>query len=309
MVLGTKEFQIDASTAHSLAMDKDARPYVRPVAVASHLLCGRLHVAPDYVVDLTDFDAEGDAKKAGSAFQFLKAHVLPVVQHKARTATTEHYKNWLRTWWRPFWPRLEFLQEVRGMHRVVVCSRHAARPIFAFLSRRFFTTESLQLFAFGDDYSFGVLQSDPHWRWAVAMGSKIKEDTRYTGQVWTTFPWPQEPSESEVAAVAAAGRELRRVRDTLMKENGWSLRALYQAAEIPGPHPLKDAQAALDRAVQQAYGMPADQEATEFLLELNQLVAEDEAQGRAVQGPGLPKGCNPRDPRWTSDDCIEPPAT
>jgi len=55
--------------------------------------------------------------------------------------------------------------------------------------------------------------------------------------------------------------------------------------------------------------MPADQEATEFLLELNKLVAEDEAEGRKVQGPGVPDGLDPRDPRWTSDDCIQPPAS
>lgn len=92
-----------------------------------------------------------------------------------------------------------------------------------------------------------------------------------------------------------------------MKDNGWSLRALHQAAEVPGPHPLKDAQAALDDAVRAAYTMPADQEATEFLLELNKLVAEDEVAGHQVQGPGLPRGMNAMDPRWMSDDCIEPP--
>jgi hypothetical protein len=165
----------------------------------------------------------------------------------------------------------------------------------------------MQIFAFDDDYSFGIIQSSLHWAWTKAKGGKVTERIRYTSEVWRTFPWPQEPSETEVAAAAAAARELRRVRDTLMKENGWSLRALYQAAEIPGPHPLKEAQAALDQAVAQAYGMPADQEATEFLLELNRLVAEDEAEGRPVQGPGVPKGLNPRDARWISDDCIEPP--
>lgn len=93
-----------------------------------------------------------------------------------------------------------------------------------------------------------------------------------------------------------------------MTDNGWSLRALYQAAEVPGPHPLKTAQAALDDAVRRAYGMPEGQEATEFLLELNKLVAEDEAAGREVQGPGVPRGMNPKDPRLMSEDCIEPPA-
>ena len=92
-----------------------------------------------------------------------------------------------------------------------------------------------------------------------------------------------------------------------MSTNGWSLRALHQAAEVPGPHPLNDAQAALDRAVCDAYGMPEDMQPLDFLLELNKLVTDDEAGGLTVQGPGLPRGLDRPDPRWTSDDCIEPP--
>ncbi len=45
----------------------------------------------------------------------------------------------------------------------------------------------------------------------------------------------------------------------------------------------------------------------EFLLELNLALAEDEAAGRTIQGPGLPAGLDPNDPRWMSTDCIEPP--
>jgi hypothetical protein len=97
------------------------------------------------------------------------------------------------------------------------------------------------------------------------------------------------------------------MRAELMAANHWSPRQLLQSAEVEGPHPLKDAQAALDAAVADAYGMPPDQGAIEFLLELNQLVAEDEAQGRKVRGPGLPDHLDPKDPRWTSTDCIEPP--
>ncbi len=92
-----------------------------------------------------------------------------------------------------------------------------------------------------------------------------------------------------------------------MASNGWTLRALYQAAEVSGSHPLKDAQVALDATVQSSYGVPSDQDSTEFLLELNQLVAEDEEQGRKVQGPGLPDGFDPQDARWSGKDCVEPP--
>lgn len=77
--------------------------------------------------------------------------------------------------------------------------------------------------------------------------------------------------------------------------------------EFDGPHPLKDAQAALDVAVADAYGIPPDQGPIEFLLELNQLVAEDEQHGRKVSDPGLSDHLDPKDSRWFSTDCVEPP--
>jgi hypothetical protein len=260
------------------------------------------------VIDMSRCASEEEARRAGLAYEYLKQRVYSFVAGKAKTATTSHYTNWLRTWWRPIWPRLEFFAETEQLSRIIVASRHAARPIFVFLSRSLFPTESLQLFAYADDYSFGILQSGFHWTWAVGIGSKIKEDTRYTGEIWETFPWPQEPSEAQVASIAAAARELRVVRGALMRENNWSLRDLYQSAEVPGPHPLNEAQGALDHAVGEAYGIPLGQEIPEFLLELNQLLAEDANAGRTICGPGLPKHVDPNDPRWTSTDCIEPPA-
>jgi hypothetical protein len=306
LVLGTKEFQFDGEVARELLRDKRARRFVKPVAVASHMLRGRLSTDPEYVIDMSLCETESEAKQGGPAFDYLKKHVHAFVRDKANNAAEEHYKEWLRAWWRPWRPRLDFLEAIGALQRIVVCSRHAARPVFAFLSRRFFPTESLQLFGFDDDYSFGILQSSFHWRWAVGVGSKIKEDTRYTGEVWESFPWPQDPPEANVVAVAAAGRALRSVRDKLMRENGWSLRDLYQSADVPGPHPLNDVQAALDRAVGEAYGIPPDQDIPDFLLDLNHALKEDEDAGRAITGPGLPDRFARTDPRWMSTDCIEP---
>jgi SAM-dependent methyltransferase len=304
---GTTAFEVPAERVPEIARDHAARRYLRPVVTADELLRGQAASAPSFVIDMTACETENEAQAGGSAYQYLREHVLPFVKRKALEATTSHYKNWLETWWRPRTPRAKFFSSITNKTRLIVCSCHASRPIFVFVSRVFVPTHSLQVFAFDDDYSFGIIQSNAHWRWAVLNGSKIEERIRYLTPVWETFPWPQEPSENEVEAVASAARELRRVRKVLMTENGWSLRALHQAAEISGPHPLKSAQDELDHAVCMAYGMPTGQEATEFLLELNKLVAEDEAQGRKVRGPGLPDYLDPKDPRFTSSDCIEPP--
>jgi len=304
---GTTAFEVTPDRVTALARDPAARRYLRPLVTADELLRGQTKSAPTYVIDMTSCDTESEARTGGAAYEYVREHVLPFVAKKAREATTGHYKAWLETWWRPRTPRNKFLAAATDKTRLIVCSRHASRPIFVFVSRLFVPGDSLQVFAFDDDYSFGVIQSNAHWRWAVLNGSKIEERIRYLTPVWESFPWPQESSEHEIAAVAAAARNLRHVRDVLMNDNGWSLRQLHQAAAVEGPHPLKDAQAALDAAVADAYGMPPDQDPTEFLLELNKLVAEDEEQGRKVRGPGLPEHLDPKDPRWFSTDCIEPP--
>lgn len=283
--------------------------WLRPVATGDDLLRGRMATGPDYCVYLVGSPDEADAERvAGAAFGHLQNHVYPWLKSRAENGReTSDYTTWLRTWWKPQKPREQFTEAVAHMKRIMVCPKVSARPSFVYISSRFVATDTMYLFAFDDDYSFGVLQSSLHWAWTKSKGSRVREDFQYTTAVWRTFPWPQEPSEDEVVAVAEAARNLRKVRDTLMRDNGWSLRALYQAAEVPGPHPLKTAQASLDDAVRRAYGMPEGQEATAFLLELNKLVAEDEAAGHPVQGPGVPRGMDPRDPRLLSTDCIEPP--
>jgi hypothetical protein len=289
---------------------REVLPSIRPVATGDDLLRGKLSVTPDYCIYL-ESGTEAEARATGgAAFEYLKERVLPVVKGRAASrADANIYASWVRRWWQPWAPRTDFFARLRRSTRILVVPKVSSRPIFAFVSAKFIPNDTLAVFACDDDYSFGIIQSRLHWEWTKAKGGKVRADIRYTNDVWTTFPWPQEPAEHEVTAVAAAARNLRRIRDTLMKDNGWSLRELYQAAEVTGPHPLSTGQAALDDAVRQAYGMPGDQPVTEFLLELNQLVAEDEAEGRNVQGPGLPTGLNPRDPRWTSDDCIEPPGS
>ncbi len=300
-------FGHEAFVSTSPGFPAPGSPGVRPMAGGDDLLRGKLPTSPDYCIYLVADEAAACAT-APAAYDHLKTHLYPWM--KARVDSnreTNHFTTWLRKWWRPQQAREDFMAEIARRSRVLVCPNVVSRPVFAFISTAFVPNPSLYVFAFDDDYTFGIVQSGQHWAWTKAKGSKVADRIKYTTPVWTTFPWPQEPTEAEVAAVAKAARDVRRVRDTLMKENGWSLRALCQAAEVEGPHPLKHAQAALDAAVAAAYGAPEAQDPLAFLLELNQLVAEDEKERRKVRGPGLPEHLDPKDPRWFSIDCIEPP--
>jgi SAM-dependent methyltransferase len=297
VIFGASCFDVDAADA-----PRDVSELLRPIAAGTALLTGRLQSNPDYCIYAGGIESESEMRLRPATYEVLAARARPAVAAKAKK-----YPAWPSRWWQPLRPQTDFFAPASRLQRLVACSNPQARPVFVLLSTRFVPTNTLQLFAYDDDYTFGIIQSSLHWEWAKAKGGRLTDRIRYTSEVWKTFPWPQEPSGNEVESVAVASRALRATRDRLMAENGWSLRALYQSAEVSGPHPLKDAQAALDAAVEAAYGKPDDQEATEFLLEMNLALAEDEAAGRTIQGPGLPAGLDPKDPRWFSTDCIEPP--
>jgi hypothetical protein len=180
------------------------------------------------------------------------------------------------------------------------------RPTFVFLSSDYLPTNAIKVFAFSDDYSFGVLQSDVHWQWFVAKCSKLKSDFRYTPEsVFDTFPWPQSPGARDVKTVAAVARDVRRVREETLKKVRGGLRAVYRTLELPGANPLKDAHAALDAAVLAVYGFSAKKDLLQQLLDLNFEVAARIERDESVTAPGIPADF-PNPGSLVTDDCIRP---
>jgi hypothetical protein len=75
--------------------------------------------------------------------------------------------------------------------------------------------------------------------------------------------------------------------------------------EMPGENPLKDAHAALDEAVLEAYGFSSKKDLLGQLLDLNLDVAQSIQRGESVTAPGVPPDFpNPDD--LVTDDCIRP---
>ena len=213
-------------------------------------------------------------------------------------------KQHLDRWWQ-FWNVPQGIAHgFRSRRRYLACSRVTKRPILCFVARSILPDNAVEVFAFPDDYSFGILQSNAHWQWFVAKCSKLTERFRYTPEsVFDTFPWPQKPTVKQIDAVAAAGREVRRVRaEALTRVNG-GLRAVYRTLDLPGKNPLKDAHAALDSAVLAAYGFSPRKDLLSQLLELNLDVAARIEAGQPVTPPGVPVDY-PDPARLVTEDCV-----
>ena len=287
----------------------------RPWLIGRDVLTGD-GAASRSILDFAAMD-QFEARGYAGPFAIAQREVLPDVQQKAdeaggksmEAARREH----LDRWWQ-FWNvRVDMRAALDGKQRFIACSRVTKRPIFCFVSTDICPDGALQVWSLDDDYSYGVIQSGAHWAWFFANCSKLEARLRYTRRsVWDTFPWPQGsdfrgPSDAQVDAVAAAGREVRRVRDAALTKIKGGLRAVYRTLELPGKNPLKDAHAALDAAVLDAYGFPPGSDVLQALLDLNRRVARREAAGQQVTPPGIPPGYAPTGQKRSTlvtDDCI-----
>ncbi len=139
-----------------------------------------------------------DAMRYKAPFERLKKLVMPDVLAKAeaeKKATGRESTRWTRManrWWqfRDYQPGT--MAAIARLPRYTACPRVTKRPTFEFISSAIHPDTMLAVFAFADDYSFGVLQSGPHWEWFKARCSTLGTGFRYTSDtVFDTFPWPQ----------------------------------------------------------------------------------------------------------------------
>lgn len=218
--------------------------------------------------------SEEEAALFEAPFEHVKKHVKPL-RDKNRDAQRRRY------WWRHGRAGTELNAALTGRIRQIATPRVSKHRVFVWLSADTVVTDAVVVFARDDDYFFGVLQSRAHEVWALRLGTQLESRPRYTPTTcFETFPFPQ-PTEEQREAVAAAARELDRLR------RGWleppedavapselkkrTLTNLYNER----PAWLANAHAALDAAVFAAYGWReapgpvGDAEILQRLLALN----------------------------------------
>jgi hypothetical protein len=116
-------------------------------------------------------------------------------------------------------------------------------------------------------FHFGVLTSEMHMAWVRRVCGRLKSDFRYSNSlVYNNFPWPQEATDAQKAAVEAAAQG---VLDARAQFPGQTLADLYDP--VATPKALRDAHRALDRAVDRCYRAKAfdtERHRVEYLFEL-----------------------------------------
>jgi hypothetical protein len=301
---GHKHFVLKkAEAVAAIGADPASRAVLFPYLIANDLIGRKDSLPQRYVIDFQPRTVlQAGAFKA--LFARVEKHVLPAREkaalkeekrNKEAVVTSpgskpaRHHASFLNRWWILSYPRDDMVAAIEKISRYIGCGQITKRPIFEFIDKKIRPNAQIIVFPFQDDYSFGILQSGIHWVWFTNRCSTLTGRPRYTSNtVFDSFPWPQSPNAKQIADVAAAAVSLRSVRNTLKETHNMSLRELYRTLDLPGAHPMKDAQAKLDDAVCAAYGMTKSVGVLEHLLALNKTVAARESAKEPVRGPGLP---------------------
>ena len=163
----------------------------------------------------------------------------------------------MERWWQ-FWnTRMGIRKAVKDMPRFAICGLTGKRLLLSWAEPNWRPSHACGVFAFDDDYSFGVCTSKLHELWARANGSTLKGDLRYTpSTVFETFPFPK-PSESQRARISAAAQSIISFRRVACDSIGAGLTKVYNLMDDGGFVELKATHRELDLAVADAYGWDA----------------------------------------------------
>ncbi len=237
-----------------------------------------------WIIDFGEM-TEAEAALYEAPFEYVKKFVFPV-RSKNRRERRRIY------WWRHGETVPGLRLATQGLARFIVTPRLSKYRFFAWAEAGTLPDSEVVVIARDDDYTFGILHSSIHERWARAMGSQLREAEsgfRYTpNSTFKTFPFPQPGAKErdEVAQAAEALDTLRRgwlnppnVIPSVLKDR--TLTNLYNER----PTWLINAHARVDRAVHAAYSWPYPLDDQEILLRLLQLNTERAAQSGGTALP------------------------
>jgi len=317
---GHSGFLLSLAEGSKLIADNPTyKEVVKPFLIGDELVANLDSQPKRFVIDFTSLEIN-EAASYLKPFKIIKSKVQPERQEKARkqiasnkaalannpeVKVNKHHINFYNKWWQLSYGRKDMVKQLNNVTRYIACARITQRSIFIFLDSDIRPNDKLMVFAFDDDYSFGIIQSNVHWQWFITKCTTLGKTPNYNSEsIWNTFPFPQNPNITDVKKIAKAARELREKRNEIMRKHNYTLRDIYRIMEEPGANPLKDLHQKLDDTVMTAYGFSKRKDLLTQLLELNLEVASKIEKGEEVQSPGLPK-CVVNKEDFISEDCVK----
>lgn len=206
--------------------------------------------ASRWIIDFRE-RSESEARCFSDCWEIVERLVRPERIGK----DTTRYPRMVHEWWKYWNARPGLCTAIANLTRVLALTRHTkvVQPVFVGMGQVY--SDATTVFAYDDDFHFGVLTSAVHWWWAVTRASTLETRIRYTPtDCFETFPQPEVSPRVE-----AAGRALDSHRSQLMTANHEGLTRTYNRVHDPadattGIAELRALHVELDHAVRDAYG-------------------------------------------------------
>lgn len=227
--------------------DSANRDVVFPYLTGEDLNTSPRQAPSRWIINFFDWPVER-ARTYGDCFSIVDQKVRPEREKVNRKAHRER-------WWQYGDKRPELSLAIADLDRVLVIAATSKLVQPAFVPNGPVYSHAVVVFAYDDDFHFGVLTSAFHWWWAVTYASTMRTDLRYTpSDVFDTFPQPRHSSPVEMA-----GEALDKHRSALMVRADEGLTKTYNRVHnpedgSPGIVVVRDLHVALDIAVRDAYG-------------------------------------------------------
>lgn len=164
-----------------------------------------------------------------------------------------------------------FTENRQPSSNYILIPRHSSENRYyipmGFCTKDDIAADSCLIIPNGSLFHFGTLMSKMHMAWVSVVCGRLKSDYRYSANiVYNNYPWPENPTKEQVAAIERAAQRVLEVRN---EYPGSSLADLYDPLTMPPL--LVGAHQALDRAVDLAYRPQPflnDTKRMEYLFEL-----------------------------------------
>jgi hypothetical protein len=271
----TKGGSFDITEAQALSMLNSPNPHGRPnsdvVRPRVNGLAAKGGATKTWIIDFGVAMPLAEAARYEAPFEYVRSTVLPLRSGNNRA-------SYAARWWIHVEPRPAMRAALSDLNRFIVTVIHSKFRIFWWVQPPTLPDHALMVFARDDDFTFGILQSRAHETWALAQATQLETRPRYTAaDCFETFPFPRAGFEQR-ETIAAAARELVRLRDGWLNPPGIDPRELEKRTMTNlynlRPSWLVYSHDALNAAVFGAYGWPVDIDDEEILARLLNLNLE-----------------------------------